>query len=65
MANHEEEAFELTQEAKLVVELTKALFKKDIDEMFRILGRHLDKHRLQVSSDVLQEFEIAGRIKQN
>lgn len=63
MGNNEElGTAELTQEAMLVVELTKALFKNDIDEMFRILERHLDKHGLRISEDVFEEYQIAGRI---
>ena len=58
----EPESAELTQEAMLVVELTKALFRNDIDETFRILGRYLDKNRLKISKDVFDEYRIAGRI---
>ncbi len=59
----EEERVELTEEAMLVVELTRVLYKREIDEVFRILGRHMDKQRLQVSRDVFEEFELAGRIR--
>ena len=59
----EEQHVQLTEEAMLVVELTRALYKREIDEVFRILGRHMDKQRLQVSGDVLEEFELAGRIR--
>jgi len=59
----EEERVELTEEAMLVVELTRVLYKREIDEVFRILGRHMDKQLLQVSRDVLEEFELAGRIR--
>lgn len=55
---------ELTEEAMLVVALTKALFAKDIDEVFRTLGRHLDKHRLMVSKEVIDEYHLAKRIKE-
>jgi len=51
-----------TEEGRLVIKVTRALFKKDVDETLRILGEYLDKHRLQVSSDVMKEYEIAGRI---
>lgn len=53
------------EEAMLIVQITKALYAHDIDEIFRILGRYLDKHRFQVSADVMREFEVAGRIKQS
>lgn len=59
----EEEPAELTEEAMLVVELTRALFKDDVDEVFRILGRHLDKRRLQISPDIMREYELASRIR--
>lgn len=59
----EEERVELTEEAMLVVELTRVLYKREIDEVFRILGSHMDKQLLQVSRDVLEEFELAGRIR--
>lgn len=31
--------------------------------MFRVLVRYLDKHRFQISADMLQEFEVAKRTK--
>jgi len=58
-----EEHVQLTEEAMLIVELTRALYKSEIDEVFRALGRHMDKRRLQVSGDVFKEFELAGRIR--
>lgn len=58
----EEESTELTGEAMLVVELTRALYKDEIDEVFRILGRHLDARRLRVSANVMQEYQLAGRV---
>jgi hypothetical protein len=54
---------ELTEEAALVVQLTKTLFAQDIDETFRILGRYLDKHQFKVSNEVLSEYHLAQRIK--
>jgi len=56
---------ELTEEAQVVVALTQALYAKQIDEVFRILGRHLDKYKLQVSYEVMEEYHIAKRIKSN
>jgi len=53
----------LTEDALLVVNLSKALFSKDIDGVFRMLGRHMDKHRLKVSADVLKEYQLAARIE--
>lgn len=61
MGKHEDTV--LTEEAMVVVELTRALYKKEIDEVFRILGRHMDKHQQRVSAEVMREFEIAGRIQ--
>ncbi|MFK7844042.1 MAG: hypothetical protein AB8G77_01985 [Rhodothermales bacterium] len=54
----------IAQDAMLVSQLTKALLWTNVDEVVRIRGRYLDKHRLQVSTEVLQEYEVAGRIKQ-
>lgn len=54
----------LAEDAMLVSQLTKALLTSNVDEVFRIMGRYLDKYRLQVSTDVLQECEVAGRIRQ-
>lgn len=62
MVNEKEESGELTEEGMLVVELTRALFSQDIDEAFRILGRHMDKNNLQISTEVLDEYRLAGRI---
>lgn len=62
--NRENGSAKLAEDAMLVSQLTKALLSSNVDEVFRVLGRYLDKHRLQVSTDVLQEYEIAGRIKQ-
>ena len=53
----------LTEDALLVVNLSKALFSKDIDRVFRILGSHLDKYRLKVSADVLKEYQLAERFE--
>jgi len=61
--NKEDQPAELTEDALMVVQLTKAIFAKDIDEAFRVLGRYLDKHKLNVSADVIKEYELAGRIK--
>lgn len=63
-ANGENGSAKLTEDAMLVAQLTKALLRSNVDEVFRIIGRYLDKHRLQVSTEVLQEYEIAGRIRQ-
>jgi len=60
----EEEPAELTEDAMMVVQLTKAIFAKDIDEAFRVLGRYLDKHKSKVSADVIKEYELAGRIRE-
>ena len=51
-----------TEEGRLVIMVTRALFKKDVDGTLRIFGEYLDKHRLQVSAEVIQEYEAAGRI---
>ena len=44
--NGDDQPVELTEEAMLVVELTKTIFSKDMDETHRILGRYMDKYRL-------------------
>lgn len=54
-----------TEEGRLVIRVTRALFKNDIDETFRILGEYLDKHQLQVSAEILSEYQIAGRIRES
>lgn len=59
---NENKSVELTEEAKVIVELTRALYTNEIDEVFRILGRHLDKHQLKVSEDILDEYKKAGRV---
>lgn len=64
MSQEKEEGRSLTEEGRLVVHLTKALFASDVDEVFRILGRHMDKHRLKVSIDVIDEYHLAGRIQE-
>lgn len=63
-ASRENGPAKLAEDAMLVAQLTKALLLSNVDEVFRIMGRYLDKHRLQVSADVLQEYEFAGRIRQ-
>lgn len=63
MVDVENDSSELTVEGMLVVELSRALFSSDIDETFRILGRHMDKHQFQVSNDVIEEYHLAGRIR--
>lgn len=52
-----------TEEGRLVIKVSRALFKKDVDAALRILGEYLDKHRLQVSADVMREYEVAGRVR--
>lgn len=63
-SNGENGSAKMAEDAMLVSQLTKALLLSNVDEVFRIMGRYLDKHRLQVSTEVLQEYEVAGRIKQ-
>jgi hypothetical protein len=63
MSQEDHEGRSLTEEGRLVVQISKALFAKDVDETFRIVGRHMDKHRLKVSNKVIREFEFAGRIE--
>lgn len=53
-----------TEEGRLVIMVTRALFKKDVDETLRIFGEYMDKHRLQVSAEVIQEYKAAGRISE-
>jgi len=60
----DEEVSELpTSEGRLIVALSKALFGKDIDAAFRIMGQYLDEHNLQVTETVIEEYRFAERIK--
>lgn len=61
--NNNEEQTELTGEARLVVQLTKSLFAQDMDETFRTIGRYMDKHKLSISEEVIEEYKIAQRIR--
>lgn len=60
--NNNEEHTDLTEEGRLVVQLTKSLFGQDMDEAFRTIGRYMDKHKLTISSEVIKEFKTAQRI---
>lgn len=60
--NNKEEKTELTEEGRLVVQLTKSFFAQDIDEAFRTIGRYMDKHNLSVSHEVIEEYITAQRI---
>ncbi|WP_029065361.1 hypothetical protein [Labrenzia sp. DG1229] len=62
MSQKNEEGQTLTEEGRLVVQITKVLFANDADETFRVIGRYMDKHGLKVSRDVIAEFELAGRV---
>lgn len=53
-----------TEEGRLVVQLSKALFVKDIDLTFRTLGEYMDRNHLKVSAKVLQEYRFADRIRE-
>lgn len=64
MAPSEDETSELpTNEGRLVVALSKALFDKDVDTAFQIMGEYLDQHDLQVSEAVIVEYRFADRVK--
>ena len=58
----ETKALELTKEASLLVQSSKALFARDVNEVFRIIGDYLDEHELKVSQKVIEEYRDAGRI---
>lgn len=65
MAPSEEDSGLPTIEGRLVVAMSKALFDKDIDSAFRIMGEYLDEHELRVSRKVIEEFEFAKRVAEN
>jgi predicted nucleotidyltransferase len=60
-----ENTVSLTEEGRLVTAVAKAVFRGDVDETFRTLGRYIDKHKLKISRDVIEEFELANRICEN
>jgi len=49
-------------EGALVVSITKALFAREIDKVFGIIGGYLDENDLKVSAEMIAEYEKAGRI---
>ena len=61
MAQDNDDA-KLTEEGALVVALSRALFAKDVDLVFRKLGEHMDRNGLKVSETVLDEYRTAGRV---
>lgn len=62
--NGERESPQSTEEAMLAHQIAKALMAENIDEAFRVMGRFMDKRRYQVSPDVMNEFKVAGRIRE-
>lgn len=65
MADKEDSETEarLNEQGRIVVHMFKAVEADDMDEALRIIGRYMDKYRLQVSSDVIEEFKTGRRIK--
>jgi len=57
------QSVELTEEAALVIALSRDLFAKDIDAVFNKLGEHMDRHGLKVSETAFAEFRQTGRVK--
>ena len=53
---------DLTAEGALVVSMSKALFDRNIDDVFQILGSYMTDHDLKVSSAVITDYENTGRI---
>ena len=58
----EENKVELTIKGSLVVSMAKALFNRDIDSVFEILGNYMDDNNLKVSGRTIADYEKAGRI---
>ncbi|MGB7334444.1 MAG: hypothetical protein WBD01_01525 [Salaquimonas sp.] len=63
MVEESEQSLELTEEASLVIALSRDLFAKDVDAVFRKLGEHMDRHGLKISETAFAEFRQTGRIK--
>lgn len=57
-----ENKVDLTTKGALVVSLAKALFIRDVDGMFEILGGYMDDNDLKVSTRIIADYEKAGRI---
>ncbi|MCG8606026.1 hypothetical protein MJD09_13680 [bacterium] len=57
------EQVRLSENARLVLNLGRLVNDGDMDELFRELGRHMDKHKLQLSREVVDEFELANRVR--
>lgn len=58
----EKNKVDLTTQGALVVSMSKALFNRDIDGVFDILGGYMDDNDLKVSAGLLTDYEKAGRI---
>ncbi len=63
IAEESKPSIELTEEAALVIALSRDLFAKDVDAVFRKLGEHMDRHGLKVSKSAFAEFRQMGRVK--
>jgi len=63
IAEERKQSVELTEEAALVIALSRDLFAKDVDAVFRKLGEHMDRHGLKVSKSAFAEFRQMGRVK--
>lgn len=57
-----ENKVDLTTKGTLVVSMSKALFDKDIDTVFEVLGSYMDDNNLKVSARTITDYEKAGRI---
>ncbi len=53
---------DLTTQGALVVSMSKALFSRNIDDVFDILGGYMDEHDLKVLASTIADYEKAGRI---
>jgi hypothetical protein len=52
----------LTDEGKVIVAISNALFADKVDEAFSILGDFMDENGLQVSAETIESYYKAGRV---
>lgn len=53
---------EFNEQGQAIVALSKAMFAGNMDDVFEILGKHMDENDLQVSEKAILEFTSKGRI---
>lgn len=52
----------LTDEGKVIVAISNALFADKVDQAFSILGDFMDENGLQVSAETIEAYYKAGRV---